>query len=490
MVGRGADRATLRQSAELAQASLEPYGVLSGQNWVDRPAVANLDPEGRAALRRTVADMLWDWADAERRQAEFDADDKKAERLQLAWRLNLSAETCSADPPSQSLWLQRSQLADLLRRDDADALHAAARSLRPKTANDLFRQGCDLALQHEFKKAIPLFRDATQVDPQHFRAWLWLGNCYVEQLQFDDAADSYSACLGTAPFSGVRYFPHYHRAVVHAQQRRLDAAEQDIDQAIAALPDLPEGLRQSEAPKAYLQRAYVLELRKDYAGADRVLTDALALGQLQTQLYGTRARVRALRKDAAGRAADLAAAVRHEPADEAGWNERGLARFDADPQGALADFEQSLKLNPRFVSALQNKAAALDRLKRPADSLAVLNALIELYPGFVRARMGRAVLLARQGKRDAAHQDVREALARDRSRETFYQAANVYALTSKQHPADADRVAPLLAPALWFGFGLDFIDQDEDMDPVRAQPGFKRTVEVLREFQRELPLAR
>src|SRR5207253_1805590 len=83
---------------------------------------------------------------------------------------------------------------------------------------------------------------------------------------------------------------------------------------------------------------------------------------------------------------------------------------------------------------------------------------------------GRGVLLARLGKRAEAHADVLESLARDRSAPTLYQAANVYALTSRQEPADRDRVIPLLAAALWNGFGLDVIDGDADMDPGRGPP--------------------
>jgi hypothetical protein len=68
---------------------------------------------------------------------------------------------------------------------------------------------------------------------------------------------------------------------------------------------------------------------------------------------------------------------------------------------------------------------------------------------------------------------------------TLYQAANIYALTSRQEPADRERVTPLLAAALWSGFGLDIVDQDADMDPVRNQPGFRRLVEVVRELTAE-----
>jgi hypothetical protein len=41
---------------------------------------------------------------------------------------------------------------------------------------------------------------------------------------------------------------------------------------------------------------------------------------------------------------------------------------------------------------------------------------------------------------------------------------------------------PLLAAALWAGFGLDLVDRDSDMDPVRDRPDFKRVIQVVREL--------
>jgi eukaryotic-like serine/threonine-protein kinase len=95
-------------------------------------------------------------------------------------------------------------------------------------------------------------------------------------------------------------------------------------------------------------------------------------------------------------------------------------------------------------------------------------------------------VLARKGRRAEAHADAVASLARDRSPITLYQAANVYALTSRQVPADRERVIPLLAAALWAGFGLDLVDEDADLDPVRDLPGFKRLVAVVRELQSEV----
>ena len=69
----------------------------------------------------------------------------------------------------------------------------------------------------------------------------------------------------------------------------------------------------------------------------------------------------------------------------------------------------------------------------------------------------------------------------------MYQAACIYALTSKQDPEDRPQVYRLLWPALRQGFGLDIIDSDSDLDPVRNLPEFRRLVAAAKELQRGQP---
>src|SRR5262249_26328178 len=144
--------------------------------------------------------------------------------------------------------------------------------------------------------------------------------------------------------------------------------------------------------------------------------------------------------------------LRREPRDEQSWLARGVARLADDPQGALADFEAALQLNPRSRVALENKAHVLaERLGRPDEAVAVLDRAIGWHPDYVLARAGRGVLLARQGKRDAALREAEEALRRERTPAAAYQVAGIYALTSRQQAADRVQAYRLLAAALMSG---------------------------------------
>jgi tetratricopeptide (TPR) repeat protein len=218
---------------------------------------------------------------------------------------------------------------------------------------------------------------------------------------------------------------------------------------------------------------------KQYAEAADDLTRALELGAAPTHVYFLRAAVRERAGDRIGAQQDRAEGLRREPTDEMGWLTRGYARM-GNPRDALDDFDQALKLNARSLAALQNKAHLLSKLERNEEAARALDRAIEAHPDFVPARAGRGVLLARLGKRAAAHQDAVECLARDNKPLTFYQLAGIYALTSRQQPDDRAQALRLLSIALQKGVGFDLLESDRDLDPIRNTLEFQRLVDAAR----------
>src|SRR5205085_12611179 len=136
----------------------------------------------------------------------------------------------------------------------------------------------------EFGKAMPLLVDATRRDPRHFWAWFFLGNCHYELLRFDEAVECYSACVGMIPDPSVAYFAYFDRALALGARGRDSDADADLDRAVAALEDLAPEVRSREEPRPYLERAKLRAKRKDFAGAEEVLTEALAFGTLETRI--------------------------------------------------------------------------------------------------------------------------------------------------------------------------------------------------------------
>jgi tetratricopeptide (TPR) repeat protein len=158
----------------------------------------------------------------------------------------------------------------------------------------------------------------------------------------------------------------------------------------------------------------------------------------------------------------------------------------ADPEAALADVGEALKLNPISMFGLQLKAHLLaERLGRPDEAIRALDKAVEFYPEYAKAVAGRGVLLARVGRRTEAIRDAEEALLRDGRPPNLYQVGCIYALTAKSEREDRLKAFPLLWAALQTGFGIDMVDTDNDLDPIRKEPEFRRLVAAAKARQAE-----
>jgi serine/threonine protein kinase/Flp pilus assembly protein TadD len=470
---RRADAEQLDAGIRTARGALDRYQAIDNPAWQNLPAVQRL-PEGeRARLREEVPEGLLLLAQATSAQAIGAADRPKQEdQFRLALHLNERAEACTgSDQVSRALLLQRADLVGLLGRDpDAQRLREEASRVPLRTPTDYYLLATEHVSHGRFREAVPLLQEATEQDPQHFGAWFALGNCHDNLTQDAEAVACYSASMGLRPKFPWSYF---NRGLVYLRQQNLKQAAADFDQVIQLRPDVAD---------AYINRALARLGLGDYAKAIDDLTRALDLGAPYTRVYFMRARVRDKAGDRDGARRDWEEGLRQEPTDEKSWVARGMARLAKDPEGARADFEKALELNPRSLAALQNVAHVLSKLDRNEEAVKVLNTTVRLHPDYVPAQIGRGVLLARLGRREAAHKDAEEVLLRDNKPPTLYQAACIYALTSRTEATDRREAYHLLASALWKGYGLDLAEKDKDLEPVRNEPEFRKLVEGARAF--------
>jgi tetratricopeptide (TPR) repeat protein len=155
-----------------------------------------------------------------------------------------------------------------------------------------------------------------------------------------------------------------------------------------------------------------------------------------------------------------------------------------DPIGALADNDEALKLNPRSLAGLQNKANLLGRLGRTQEAIRVLDQAVDLYPDFIPARSGRGVYHARLSERELAIEDAEFSLQQDKSAANVYQLAGIYALTSRTAPKDRQEALRLLSLALTKDVGLvDVIPHDKDLDPIRQDASFIQLLDKARSLR-------
>jgi serine/threonine protein kinase/tetratricopeptide (TPR) repeat protein len=472
---RDATPQQIEEGVTLCHQVLRRYGVLDDPSWSARPMVILLMAEQRDRLRQEIGQLLLLHARAAIWQAEATADPaRRSERVGLASRLNTLAGSCFGEAaPSRALWLQRSDLAQLVGRDDeARRLRETAAAVPLRTPMDRFWDVIDqldrggrreLTTLPKRREIMATLQEISRHDPQNFVNYLLLGNCYVRLGQLDAAVSCYSAGIALRPDLPWSYV---NRGLAHLDLKEYSDAVADFDQALALRPDMVE---------SYLNRALARMGIRDFAGAVADLGRALEHRDAPVRALFLRAQAREQLGDREGAAQDRAEGLRRRPDDELSWVVRGLARLNSDPLGALTDFDAALALNPRSKSALQDKAHVLaEKLGRTEEAIQALSTALRHHPDYVDALAARGVYHARLGRRDPALTDARAALALSDRAGTIYQVAGIYALTSKQQPDDRREALRLLASALrtdpsW----LRVVPDDHELDPLRDRPEFR-----------------
>ena len=124
--------------------------------------------------------------------------------------------------------------------------------------------------------------------------------------------------------------------------------------------------------------------------------------------------------------------------------------------------------------ALQNQAHVLaDGLKDLDAALVAVTKAAQLYPEYAPAVAGRAVVLARLGRREEAHKEIERARLLSDDAQITYQAACVYALTSAKNAEDKPKAIALIRQAFREGYGdAKNLATDNDLDALRSSRDF------------------
>jgi serine/threonine protein kinase/Flp pilus assembly protein TadD len=453
---RGVERAT-----EL----LAEYGLPGAADWQERPAVRRLPEAQRAALAADLGELLVLLARARWQEAEHRPDAERRDRAGDVWKLLGAARVC----------LPADRAPAALDRLAAAVAPAAGESFDPPAAPAAGRErgACDLFLdaalalnEGRYAGAADLLDRAVAARPDHAAAQFCLAFCRQQAGSWHRALERYDIARVRLPRDPR---PAYQRGLIFALLRQSAKAEAEFTKALALEPTHRDALR---------SRALVrwrLGTEDKLAGAEADLTAALGHGAQPLWVHLIRARVRAARGDRAGAATDFAAAKDLPPATGADFLVRGWTRIDSDPNGARADFERSLEFDPRALVGLQNLAHVLaDKLKDNEGALAVATRVAELFPEYGPALSGRAVLLARLGRRAEAHKEIEKARQLSDDPEITYQAGCVFALTSSAHPPDLAKALALLRQAYHDGYTAGCATaKDPDLDSIRDNEEFR-----------------
>lgn len=442
----------------------------AAQQRFPKPMLNRLAPAEQQHAKADLAEVLYLNAYGHCLKAKMSAGDERAKELALALAKVREGYDLTATT-SRAVLLLEAEIARLYgHQADSQRLQAEAEARPAETGRDLHLLGIAAFQQGDLKQAIRHLEEALRRDPQLFNAWFLLGVARDARGEAHEALGPFSTCIALQPDF---YSSYFNRGLAYLNQQRLPEARHDFDTCIRLKPDFME---------AYLNRALTYHDDADLEHAETDLTKALELAAKNSRLHLMRAKVRQRRGDLEGATADRTQGLALTPVEPVEWVTRGLAQLPDDPEAALADYNEALKRDPRYLPALQNKGALLIRAFKKIDaSIAVLTETIKHHPDDCRPRAGRGVLLARQGKRQQAIDDAEVALTLSQDPANLYQVAGIYALTSKVYPEDATEAFRLLGAALRQGFGFDLLDIDNDLDPIRQHPRFDRTIRQARD---------
>jgi eukaryotic-like serine/threonine-protein kinase len=360
----------------------------------------------------------------------------------------------------------------------------ASKCLPQGTKADSRREIHELARkagEGRWAEVLPRLKEITQQNPEDAYAWSLRGYCLFHsrtQEHWSEASDCYTHCLALQRDNA---WARFSRGVVRLRQGNVAGAVADFDEVIRLKSD------HLDLGTVYAERALAKGHQKKYQEALSDLDEAVQNGYPTGRADFKRASVRKWMGDNEGAERDRAKALSHEPTDVYGWIDRGLARYETDPNGSLGDFNKALELNPMSLQALRGKASVLsEKLHRFQDALPVHDQLVKDYPEDLEFRAGRAVLLARLGQTDTARSEAREVEKRigpardDTALFLRYQLGSLYAITAAKHPGDRHEALRLIASAFAKGFQhVEYLDADDDLKPIQGDAEFRKLAEVI-----------
>ncbi|MBL7844383.1 MAG: tetratricopeptide repeat protein [Cyclobacteriaceae bacterium] len=217
-----------------------------------------------------------------------------------------------------------------------------------------------------------------------------LKNCPLAMQYFDSAI--------RLNISEADYF--INRAMAK-QACAIAGADEDFQKALTLDPD---------HPIAKHNLASLSARKGEFNTAEQQLTEAIEADPLMLDPYLERAYYRLLRKDYAGALADYNQAIKLDRANPEIWLNRGMAKEKLhDLAGAYRDYTEAIELDEGFVKAWVNRGNILATQKKYTEAIEDYSAAITYQPGYGVAYYNRAIAYYRLNKMEEACDDLKKA---------------------------------------------------------------------------------
>src|SRR6266567_2305233 len=298
------------------------------------------------------------------------------------------------DPKSEPAVYKRGALK--LQKGDYDgAIPDLTRAieLSPNTADYYSDRGLAKLRKRDNDGAIVDFTHAIELDAKNVVAYRNRALAKNINGDADGAIADYNRAIGLDPKNAGAFNS---RGMIKKSKGDLDGAIADFNSAI----ELNEKLA-----IAYKNRGEAKQAKGDAAGANEDLKRA---GKLDPRLRDEEPSADHVdRSTAKGKEKESAASV------EDFFNRAGAKKAAGDLDGAIADYDRAIQLDPKDAAIYNNRGLAKQEKSDLDGAIADYNRVIELDPKFAKAYCDRGVAERRKGDLDGAITDYNRTIELD-----------------------------------------------------------------------------
>jgi len=278
-----------------------------------------------------------------------------------------------------------------------------------KRASDLVSKGHDFYNQENYTRAIELYSEAAQVNPNYDEAYYWRASANYAAKKYKNAIPDYDKAIELNPNNDEAY---YYRALTRYNLQEYEKTLSDFDKAIELNPDV--------ASMHYWrgEAKYGLKLYED---AIIDFTKSVELNKNDAYGFNGRANCYYMLKKYKEARIDYTRAIELTP-DNAGTYKRwrGICNYNLDnSREALDDFVSYLSQDPNDSYILLMAGHSQYVLKNYQDAIEFYNKTLNVEPDYTEAFYWRGNAYFNIGKKSDALQDINKAISLDPTNETY-----------------------------------------------------------------------
>jgi len=224
-------------------------------------------------------------------------------------------------------------------------------------SNESYNHGMSHYDKMEYNLAIEQFKKVIEQDPNNARAWFQIGMSYLLQQDMEEAIDNLTKSIQLDKSFADAFNA---RGLAHSYKEDLDLATIDFDRAIMIDPNFAE---------AYINRgsAFLSQDKVDLARSD--FDYAIKIDPSNPSSLFLRGSINSLQGNPDSALIDFKAAVDKGMNNPTIYFEIGNLYFTmGDYKNAIKYYSESVKMDPTYHEAINNRAMSYDALGKKAKA--------------------------------------------------------------------------------------------------------------------------